>query len=389
MKKLTLQKIAKQISGFINPHPDYYLYDSFTDGGSLSDNGVIRDLSDPNSSLTFDNGLIVIDDSSSTSWDCGITYQELPINPGLCLKFSYTRTAGILQVGFIDESLTDLGYITIRTTLKVKGTSDFDIYSTISNGNVVVIHRENGEFVFLKIGSNWTLLYCNIVGLDSDDNIPIIYSYSADMSIDYIKIPKTLWLPSPILSDGFSSLSASDGLGHPENTELGSGGDSLTYTNVLKSWALVSGKIHTTTVGLGIRTCDVSETDLFISCGITYATSSIGIIVRYVDTNNYIVLRMTSTAIELVKVISGSETVVGSSSRTYVAGKEMSLFVHGNIFRVYYNNQRLGSDYGITDDILQTGTIIGLYTNHLSNYFDNLIVYAIQDSTYNTALEGI
>ena len=49
--------------------------------------------------------------------------------------------------------------------------------------------------------------------------------------VDFLRIPKTRWLPTPILSDAFTAADATsndgriaDGAGHAETTGLGSGG---------------------------------------------------------------------------------------------------------------------------------------------------------------------
>jgi len=58
------------------------------------------------------------------------------------------------------------------------------------------------------------------------------------LTVDYIRIPDTLWLPTPLVSDGFSG-STSDGLGHAETSGLGSGGSGVSWTGA--TWAVSGG----------------------------------------------------------------------------------------------------------------------------------------------------
>ncbi|MFA4834851.1 MAG: hypothetical protein WC749_02100 [Dehalococcoidia bacterium] len=83
---------------------------------------------------------------------------------------------------------------------------------------IAVILRVTGQITFIKGGAftNWTLI--NVANAGTDATMyPISLTGNQVYTSSFLRIPTTLYLPPPLLSDGFgSTFGLSDGLGHAE-----------------------------------------------------------------------------------------------------------------------------------------------------------------------------
>jgi hypothetical protein len=111
--------------------------------------------------------------------------------------------------------------------------------------------RSAGNYYFIKGGAftYWTLLFVAF----TDTASPLYPSFCNNnittIAIQYVRVPKSLWSPVPLISDGMSIASRTDGLGHSEGVAggLGSGGGGLAYAN-LTTWAVAGGIVTNTPV---------------------------------------------------------------------------------------------------------------------------------------------
>jgi len=243
----------------------YYLYDKFTTdvaagsvNGTLADVGGARTVTDTASHLSIAGGQLVSDGGAGAS-DPSISWQ------------SKTRVAGrsMFMVGTTSTRFNTFGFHSALPPTNGALAAGFRIISNVLytfpavnvgawvNGTAykyAVVLRSSGYFVFIKGGlfTNWTLL--NVIATDSTATVhPGIDNDAAGaFTADNIRIPKRLWLPSPLASDGFSTA-LTDGLGHAEGVAggLGAGGAGLTWTGA--TWSLSAGKaLNTPTEGAGI-----------------------------------------------------------------------------------------------------------------------------------------
>lgn len=92
------------------------------------------------------------------------------------------------------------------------------------------ISRLAGDFRIVKIGDVFKLEWINSAIADTQSPFyPNLSSYNANVSTSFIRIPSLRWVPQPLLSHNFYSLTPSDGAGHQEG--FGTApmiGDSLT-----------------------------------------------------------------------------------------------------------------------------------------------------------------
>jgi hypothetical protein len=77
-------------------------------------------------------------------------------------------------------------------------------------------------------------------------------------NLDFIGVPRQLWLPVPSVSDGFDTAwGTSDGLGHAEGVAggLGADGDGISWVPAVTTWSVSAGKaVNTPTQGSELLT---------------------------------------------------------------------------------------------------------------------------------------
>ena len=101
---------------------------------------------------------------------------------------------------------------------------------------MVFVTRTTGILVYLKSGTG----YYKYLGETTINNTATLYAgianYSAVAYCDFVRLPKRLWLPAPLLSDSFTGDAGTadgrtpDGAGHLETSGLGSGGTDYTWS---------------------------------------------------------------------------------------------------------------------------------------------------------------
>lgn len=255
--------------------------------------------------------------------------------------------------------------------------------------DLAIVLRSTGAFFFIKGGvwEEWSLLWVSSSGSTSK-LYPIGESRNVTIGWDRVVIPNYFWIPSPLVSDGFSSLLLSDGLGHSEGITrgLGKGGNNLEWEDDTGDWNVSGGVAFSGSSGGGfdeIRRIDVNNINVVISIKLVWSSGDGGIIVRYTDGSNYIKLLHNGTNIKLIKVVSGSETTLINAATTYVSNAVLRLICLGTLFKVYYNNVRIDSDKTISDSILQSGTEVGIFVKDgVGNTFDDFTVFAVTSDEY-------
>lgn len=107
--------------------------------------------------------------------------------------------------------------------------------------DLLMILRAIGVLYYWRLSGSgpFTLLWPST----SRNNSPVypgVSNYSTAFTLDHIRVPTRLWMPTPRLSHGFTALSPSDGAGHAETTGLGAGGAGVTLTGA--TWSVAGGK---------------------------------------------------------------------------------------------------------------------------------------------------
>jgi hypothetical protein len=113
-----------------------------------------------------------------------------------------------------------------------------------------------------------------------------------------------------------------------------------------------------------------------------------GIMIDYVDDNNFVFAYIDGTNAYLIKKVAGVNSTVISGVVTYSADAYLSVASRGNTFRLFYNQIAVGSDGTIADSVFATATKHGLYTSDTTNTFNDFQIWAsgTNDGTYNYLL---
>lgn len=249
-----------------------------------------------------------------------------------------------------------------------------------------------GSFNFLKGGTftNPTLLYVGFVGSGNPLYLNCATQVNAAHAINYVRIPQTLWLPTPLISDGFGgTLGTSDGLGHAEGVAggIGSGGSGVSWTDSVGTWGISSRKAACSALsgGVGIATVNLGTANVHVIAAVARGAGNAGIVLRYVDSSNYVYAYHDGTNAAMVKVVAGTPTTLTTAAAAYSAGANLVAMCDGTEFTVWYNNTLIGTG---TDPALPGGTRIGLYTTDTGNSFDNFNAWARgTEGQYSAALD--
>lgn len=333
--------------------------------------------------------------STSSGW-LRFVPQAALFNIGLWIDYPLTRAAGlILSIKFRPTVANGsvIGFDTNKATAPAHGfqwispgrLAAWRMATVICGGytdgeeyDLIVALRASGQHLLIRGGTeypDWTLIWSDQAGTSSPIYVSVVKSANTQGSIDYIRIPETPWLPIPLASDGFgSAFGSTDGLGHPEGvtTGIGEGGDGKTLTPV-GTWANAAGVSACSALagGVGIATVDAGTTEVNLEITATVSGGVAGAVVRYVDSDNYLLAIHDGTNVILRKRVAGTETDVAT-----VAVAVGALVVHadGALCRVFVGGVSKISE-AITDAGLLTGTKHGIYTTDVGNTFNNLVIW--------------
>lgn len=390
---------------------DYLLNDTFTtnraagavDGTAAEPGPGRRSVTDGNSKMSLSGGQLLFATGGVGNGDPGLWYGAIARGPGRLLVASVTPAAAnkTVDVGWdsnqagITDSYALLFRATGAMTARVSGTPAVALrdYTGGTTYPVAVILRTVGAMILVKSGGNWLLLWAtNVQASNASPVYPNINALDAGATVDYIRVPAEKWLPTPLISDGFSVAGTSDGLGHAEGIAggLGSGGAGLAWTSALGTWSAAAGVAAATALSAGqaIATVDCGAADLLISVNMTVPTATLAIVVRWTNESNFIMLRRTPTNLQLVKTIAGVATTVSDNASTYVAGAEVRLVCEGTKFRMFYNNAAVSTEQTIADAAVQSATVVGLRSGDTTCTADNFVAYARGTGGEHAALDA-
>lgn len=249
---------------------------------------------------------------------------------------------------------------------------------------IASIQRTSGGFLFIRDGvfTNWTMLwhYTAGTGTPRSPMIATSASSSAGYTAHFIRVPAAIWLPTPLVSDGFSAWGTSDGLGHAEGIAggLGAGGGGATWVDAIGTWGASGGAAVASALsgGIAAATVDSGKTDTITTAKVARSGGVAGVMVAYVDADNHVRAVHNGTNAQLIKRVSGSDTDVISAAATYVAGAEIRVIRTGTAYRLYYNNVIVGSEATISDAVFDAVSEQGIYTTDTGNTLDDFTVFA-------------
>ncbi len=215
-------------------------------------------------------------------------------DPGLWLSGPIQRVAGRMAIFDIPTNYSNfwVGWDTNLTGsmyhgfywydhLRIDSVSGPIIQSMDSSSYMLTsVLRDNGAFYFKKqpsVSSKWLLSWINSSGTVSPLYITVAGYYHAP-TVSRIGVPDALWLPTPLVSDGFgAAFGTTDGLGHAEGIAggIGAGGAGVAWSNVGSTWSVSGGKaINTPNLGANVVTNSGFDVDANWSKGAGWSIAS-------------------------------------------------------------------------------------------------------------------
>lgn len=353
------------------------------DGTNAEPGPGVRDVTDTTSKLSITGGKLQILSGNPAWGNPGLWYGQVARVAGLMFFADVDPAGGNYLHGFSASaaSLPTLGALNARNSdVSVYSSGPFAlIHSPISGQvQVMIASRSEGYMAFVKISNQWLLKF--VSKHSASVNFYLAHSTN-NTAVDIFRtgVPEDRWLPTPIASDGFgSSFGTTDGLGHREGqqSEVGSGGDGVLWTQNLGTWSVSSGEATPDTLsgGEAIATVETNETDVVLVVEPVRSAGEVGV-AGWVDSDNYVLAYHDGSNIVVKEVVATVENTLSTTAFAYSAGAHLSLAVDSGGYRVFYNNDDLG-----TGTFSISPTEWGIYSSDTSNSLDDFYVYAMGKS---------
>ena len=403
---------------FLGP-PYYLLNDTFTTNraagaidGTKAEPGpwTVRGVIDSNGKLSISGGQLVGIVGGAANFDYGCYYPS-PVGrvPGRLLVAAVNVSANRVQLGWIAPATpvtaavlasnrrgsVDLNGAILAAAPAATGSITVGAVAAATTYQIAVMMRAAGAMYLIKGGAfaAWCLLWIDAVGLNAT-----AYPYIAQLGTttafvaDYLRVPAACWLPTPLVSDGFSAWGSTDGRGHAEGIAggLGSGGSGKAWTNQSGTFG-ASGNVAQASAlsgGVALATVNSGKTDVHVEVSLTRAAGAAGAVLAYVDASNYVRLVHDGTNAMLIKRVAGVETTVITSAATYGAGAKIRASRNGTEYRLWYNGATAGTAGTIADAVFSGVTTQGIFTTDLGNTLDDLTIYAFGNGGEYAALDN-
>lgn len=353
-----------------------------------------RAVTDTNSKISVGSG--VLDFATGEAVGDGIWWDQQTRAAGLVGIAKLTHTSGIIDLNFdVDTTSPSFeGFLISANDLYSKFAGVNIKTGTVSYGTAYMyatVLRTNGIYTFIKGGAytTWTLLLSSTTGTDNLYPSITTRSGTSVFTADFLRVPIETWLPTPLAYDTFTRANGAIG-----NSEIiGPDGQSVVqrgWSAKLGTWNISSNTALCSVLsgGEGIVTVPSGNSNVFVGANLTRSAGNLGLVIRWLDANNYIYTLHNGTNVQLIKVVAGTPTTLIDTAVTYSAGAKMRAHMMGTACRIYYNNALVGSQQTISDASLQDGANHGLYTTNTGNTFDNFEAFPA-NTTYDAFLDKV
>jgi hypothetical protein len=186
--------------------------------------------------------------------------------------------------------------------------------------------------------------------------------------MDFFRIPSALWVPSPLVSDAFNNaFGTSDGLAYTAACPaLGCGGAGVPWTQNDGTWVNsgATSRASALSGGKAIATVNLSTANQVIGSAMIRSAGAIGIVARYVDSNNYVDCYHDGTNVKCDEIVAGTPTNRISVVTAYGVNYRLHVIVDGATLIASYGQVLQGT---ATLSTLLTGTKVGMKSTDTNN----------------------
>ena len=132
------------------------------------------------------------------------------------------------------------------------------------------------------------------------------------------------------------------------------------WTVASGGWTIQSNQAQGDNNATDILWTDFGSADCYVGCDYTRQTALGGLLLRYVDTSNYIYLRVEAAQLDLRQVNAGVDSSIATGAHTWTAGdqKFLHVWLHGDSIRVFVGRTEI---IDASSSFNNTATKFGLY----------------------------
>ena len=252
-----------------------------------------------------------------------------------------------------------------------------------------IIERPTGSFSLMRVNSgSW-----RFVTFEKHSNLEGKIAFYATggqavSSINRLCTANTSFIPTPLVQHSFASVtSPSDGAGQSET-----GGSGVAATTA-GSVTISGSTLQMSADGTGSVVFETGVTEVAVAADFTvYDGSPCGLILRYQDALNYLMVRLNSTAntMAIVEVVAGAETTLVSQDSNVspdffdladAADVMLQCHIDGNLIRTWYYQGSLHKTYTEWTttrfaSATQAGVFVSKGSGVNSSKASNLVVFA-------------
>jgi hypothetical protein len=344
-----------------------------------------RVVADTNLKLSIGGGVLTIAAGGVGSGNPGLWYGAFTRTFGRTMIFEATYSASQSHAGWDTDQTSgiQLGPGHVGNFRPPGVGADIAPLTTGVSYRVIVIQRitgTNGGYIFIKGGAMTKTTFLGAWGSSGATLYPgfTIINNTGAYTSSYLRVPEELftWF-APLVYDTFTRSNGA--LGNSETT----GPDSQTlvakaWTDQEGTWAVSTNAAAASALASGsaIATVNGGKADVHLEVNMTRSVGNVGAVCRYVDTNNKVLIYHDGTNLKIDKVIAGTTTNVASTAIAFSAGATLRVFVEGSTFRALYNGNAAGGAVTISDSVVASSTLHGLFTTDTGNTLDVFQLFA-------------
>lgn len=178
---------------------------------------------------------------------------------------------------------------------------------------------------------------------------------------------------TPDFVDRFNRTNSATSLGSPWTANVG-------------TWGIYNRKAYCAVdAGTNIATVDTGDTDFYARVSIQNGSLNDGMVIKYVDSSNYMMVIQTGLGLRCYERIAGSDTDLGAI--TSVSGWDFSVEVVGSTLYVYDSSDKSAATFTVNAALLAS-TKVGMRTNVTTSYF-NIFEYGPAEQLKETQVYAV
>jgi len=389
------------------------LADEFTDtvapgavnGTTATPTGQTRTATDTNSKLSIGSGVADFATGGAAAGNPGLWYPGRARAAGKALIARLAGTNTNYSVGWDSNAAGGVSqalnffttgvvraflYAIVPLTVGANPASGATVYG-------LILLRNTGAFFFIKEATafpKWRLLYPDKNGADATVYPSLgAQGITAVFTSGFIRIPQNLIIVSPLASDAFTRANGALGNTGGGGSEE-SGGSGLAWVNQVGTVEISGNKAMATSLSVdrAICTVPVGAESILLEAAVTRGTTGVGLVMQYVDADNYVYVRRTAANVQLINRVGGVETTAITGTPAEVNGSRLMSAITDItteiVVRTYYNEALVGGEQYLSNfgGHGTSGDKMGLIFFDLDSSIDNFVCWARGvDSEYEEA----